>query len=357
MKKIFVDSAIYTHEGISGHSREEAKEFFNRGYDVFLTDINYNIGFDSDEKLKNCYTPINRTGDDYIWYSVQPPYRQYNVPFSLAGHMQEKNLFYFLAFESKLPTLWLDVINKANIKSMITCSNYCKQQFLYDGVKHPIEIVPHGIDIKLYSPPNERQKNKKFTFLWVGTVHNKRKNLEGMIDAWKQFKHKNKSKLIVKISTIYGIDDKHRSLITDIMNDPSIEIITDVLSDKEMAELFINSDCYVSPHTSEGFGMNILQAMAVDTPVICSGWTGNIDFTTNQALHLERFKEKECDEEPYIGDVWKYPKSEELVKAMNTTINGKYPYNVKEVGKRIRKDYNYQRIVDKLEKVFHQQYK
>ncbi len=92
-EKIFIDSAIYTPEGISGHSREEAKEFVRRGYDVFLTDIHYNGSFDPSNELRKCYTPIERGADDYIWYSIQPPFRPNNVPFSLMGHMNEKNLF------------------------------------------------------------------------------------------------------------------------------------------------------------------------------------------------------------------------------------------------------------------------
>ena len=352
MKKIFVDSAQFSNEGITHHAREESKEFLRRGYDVFLTDIHYNEKYDPSGELAKCYSPIDRNKDDAIWYSIQPPYRHNNVPFSLAGHMNEKNLFYYLAFESKLPTQWVQIINQAKINTMITCSDYCKQQFLMDGIKHNIEVVPHGIDIELYSPKG-KQKNSKPVFLWVGTVNNKRKNLQGLINAWKIFKYKDECKLIVKISTIYGVDDEHRSLITDLMNEPSIEVITDVLSDKEMARLFKSADCYISPHSSEGFGMNILQAMAVDLPVICSGWTGNTDFTKNQTLQLEQFKEVKCDEEPYIGDIWKYPKTDEIVKAMNTVYEGKYPYDAVKIGKRIRKEYNWQRVTDKLEKVFH----
>lgn len=354
MKKIFVDSAIYSNEGISHHSREEAKEFNRRGYDVFLTDIHYNAFYDDKgATLKNCYTPIDRYTEEYIWYSVQPPYRHNNVPFSLAGHMNEKNLFYYLAFESALPKQWGQVINQANINTMITCSEYCKQQFILDGIRHKIEVVPHGIDVNLYNDKDIKRDNDKFTFLWVGTVHNKRKNLTGLIDAWKSFKHKDKCKLILKVSTIYGVNEEHSTLLNEIINDPSIEVITNILTDSQMSELFKQVDCYISPHTSEGFGMNILQAMAVDLPVITSGWTGNVDFTKNQCINLEHFSEVECTEEPYIGDVWKYPKAEEMVKAMNIVYKRKYPFDTKEVGKRIRKEYNYQKVTDKLEKVFH----
>ena len=40
------------------------------------------------------------------------------------------------------------------------------------------------------------------------------------------------------------------------------------------------ADCYFSPHRSEGFGLTILEAMALGKPVIATNYSGNVDFMT-----------------------------------------------------------------------------
>jgi glycosyltransferase involved in cell wall biosynthesis len=44
------------------------------------------------------------------------------------------------------------------------------------------------------------------------------------------------------------------------------------------AQLLALADCVVSLHRSEGFGFNLADAMALGTPVIATGWSGNLAF-------------------------------------------------------------------------------
>ena len=39
-------------------------------------------------------------------------------------------------------------------------------------------------------------------------------------------------------------------------------------------------DCYVSLHRSEGFGLTMAEAMACGKPVIATGYSGNLEFMT-----------------------------------------------------------------------------
>ena len=46
------------------------------------------------------------------------------------------------------------------------------------------------------------------------------------------------------------------------------------------AGLLATADCYVSPHRSEGFGLTMLESMALGKPVIATAYSGNMDFMT-----------------------------------------------------------------------------
>jgi glycosyltransferase involved in cell wall biosynthesis len=48
------------------------------------------------------------------------------------------------------------------------------------------------------------------------------------------------------------------------------------MSRDEVWELHRRGDCLVSPHRAEGWGYSIQEAMAVGTPVIATGYSGNL---------------------------------------------------------------------------------
>ena len=40
------------------------------------------------------------------------------------------------------------------------------------------------------------------------------------------------------------------------------------------------TDCYISLHRSEGFGLTLAEAMSLEKPVIATAYSGNLDFMT-----------------------------------------------------------------------------
>lgn len=58
------------------------------------------------------------------------------------------------------------------------------------------------------------------------------------------------------------------------------------LSQIENHSLTALSDCYVSLHRSEGFGLTIAEAMALGRPVIATGYSGNVEFMTAENSYL-----------------------------------------------------------------------
>jgi glycosyltransferase involved in cell wall biosynthesis len=151
----------------------------------------------------------------------------------------------------------------ANLK-IITVSKFSKEELVkkLKIKKDKIEIIYNGTpiidnDIKI-------QDNNERYILAIGNAR-PRKNLETLFLAFKEISLKetnSKLKIIGKMdSKMLALKDKYGS---------NNIIFTGFIEDNEKYQLIKNSLALIFPSLYEGFGIPILEAGALQTPVICS---------------------------------------------------------------------------------------
>ena len=89
--------------------------------------------------------------------------------------------------------------------------------------------------------------------------------------------------------------------------DPRIMLLNRTLSRAEILDLYRACDCFVSLHRAEGYGRGIAEAMLLGKPVITTGFSGNLDFTTNETAALVGYElvPVKKGEYPFAdGQVW-----------------------------------------------------
>jgi glycosyltransferase involved in cell wall biosynthesis len=87
-------------------------------------------------------------------------------------------------------------------------------------------------------------------------------------------------------------------------------LVDSMMSRADVHALQASCDAFVSLHRSEGFGLNIAEAMLLRKPVVVTGWSGNLDFTTarNACLVDYRLVRLDRDYGPYrAGNHWAEP--------------------------------------------------
>ena len=67
---------------------------------------------------------------------------------------------------------------------------------------------------------------------------------------------------------------------------PGVHLIEHFHTASEKNALIAACDCYVSLHRSEGFGLTMAEAMWLGRPVIATGYSGNLEFTTPETAWL-----------------------------------------------------------------------
>jgi len=157
--------------------------------------------------------------------------------------------------------------------------------------------------------------------------HVARKNPEAVIKAFQYaFSKSFKNSVSLVIKSINGDHhpNEHRTLNKLIEGDSRIIHIQKVLPHYENSALMHCCDCYVSLHRSEGFGLTIAEAMLIGKPVITTGYSGNLDFATDETALLVDYKliPVEQGDYPYAkGDMWAEPDIEQAGDYMRKLVS------------------------------------
>ena len=132
-----------------------------------------------------------------------------------------------------------------------------------------------------------------------------RKNPQAVIKAFKEaFKGNENVTLVLKTQNRDYVADSQqlriwRSIESLVSSDQRIKLVNETMQYKDVLKLKKAADCYVSLHRSEGWGFGMIEAMNLDTPVICTAYSGNVDFCSSNNCWLVDY------EEVYLGD-WDY---------------------------------------------------
>jgi phosphatidylinositol alpha-mannosyltransferase len=136
-------------------------------------------------------------------------------------------------------------------------------------------IIPNGVDLEHFTPdvaPIEKYRDGKVNILFVGRLE-KRKGLDHLLKAYRQVKAKvPESRLIVvgpgtRLRKKY---EKHvrRSGLEDV-------VFAGYTSYDELPRYYKTADIFCTPATGrESFGIVLLEAMAVGTPVVATNIDG-----------------------------------------------------------------------------------
>lgn len=144
-----------------------------------------------------------------------------------------------------------------------------------------------------------------------------RKNPVNVLKAFqKAFKGVPNARLVVKTQNRDSVFDTVQVNLWDqvdamISTDPRIIVMNETLSYRDLLRLKAGSDVYVSLHKSEGWGFGMIEAMNLGVPVVCTAYSGNMDFCSDETAWMVDYDVVPLRQEEYIfvrrGSVWAEP--------------------------------------------------
>jgi glycosyltransferase involved in cell wall biosynthesis len=173
-----------------------------------------------------------------------------------------------------------------------------------------------------------------YLFVYDSGHYPQRKNPLALVKSFvKASLPKDKSMLIIKAMHFDCTTEYNKQLLNLVRKSPNIKLITDDYTRDKTLGLIKCSDCYVSPHRSEGFGATIMEAMSMGIPVIVTSYGGSMDFTQSNNSYLVDYDLVRLKENigPYDKNcVWAEPLVEDLAKNIRNVFL--HPKIAKKIG-------------------------
>lgn len=290
-------------------------------------DLDATVGLDSfaNGELFKSHDPSNRTniivanGDNLNFVKGWLPFSYWQG---------RHNIGYWVWETDKLPIEYADTSPLAEIW---TPSEYSRRA-ISSSVNVPVSIVPHAIDFDEIDRAREvrdlyglQKKKLVIGFFFDCKSVIERKNPSAVISALRRaFGTKSRDiVLVLKISSPEYARDEIAKL-QSAASDMNVVWVFDKLARHEVLNLMLSLDVYISLHRSEGFGLTIAEAMAMGKPVIASGYSGNLDFMTQQTSSLVETDVIQTERKygPYPkGTYWGDPKIEHAAHLLNSMLD------------------------------------
>lgn len=206
----------------------------------------------------------------------------------------------FWEFDSGLPASCPALFD--GVSRLVVFSDFCREYFS--------RIAPKGVSVcKVrypYSGTWHRERPREDVRAEYGIPQDaftvfihfnlgsscERKNPQGALRAFAAaFEDEPRAHLVLKVAGGGPETPGYAELRESLRSfEGRVTLIDARLSHQEILDLIAASDVYLSLHRGEGFGIGMLEAMSVGTPVVCTNYGGNTDFCKPETAFLVGYK-------------------------------------------------------------------
>ena len=198
----------------------------------------------------------------------------------------------------------------------------------------PLYLMPMAVDLGPVTQFKSRRQArahfglpaqaKLFCFSFDLNSYIDRKNPQACVEAFlKAFSKDEYSDasvgLVIKVHPPKQPNKAWDKLKALAASDSRIHIIEQTLDRPDLLALYQACDCFVSLHRAEGFGRGLAEALQLGLRVICTGYSGNLDFCyapTAELVDYRLVKVRQAQYPHAKGQYWAQPSIEHAAQLM-----------------------------------------
>jgi glycosyltransferase involved in cell wall biosynthesis len=306
--------------GLGNSARLCADQLVARGYSVSSKDVAPFFGVGDDVGFAS--NAANDSGASIAIYHLNPPKLLAGIMRAgLRQYYGTYNIGYWAWELETLPREWVNAIRF--VDAIMVPSEFCRAAIARYTDK-PVAVVPHPLQSVRLPPPRTRDESQPFTVLSMLNFGSSflRKNPYAVLRAFTlAFGADPNARLIFKTSGGHRFAGELAQLRANASGMTNVEIIDEIWSEERLNASYRKADAYLSLHRSEGYGLTIAEAMMMDCPVVVTGWSGNLDFCTEETAFLVRhsltaFDDDDPSYEGVTGAQWAEPSVEDAARLL-----------------------------------------
>ncbi|WP_338844827.1 glycosyltransferase [Massilia sp. W12] len=235
---------------------------------------------------------------------------------------------------SKFPEIYYRALR--DFDEVWTPSAFVQQSIAGSNTRNmPVVNMPLAVDIAdpLFYRRTDLQMSEDafvFSFFYSNSSYVQRKNPELILRAFDMLVNKLPDldlQLYIKANPSgaekWQCLPELEALVEKCDNRNQVKIVVEEWSPDKVYNMLRLSDAFISLHRSEGFGRGMAEAMFFETPVICTGYSGNMDFCNsgNAFLVEHELVALQAGDYPHWKDqVWAEPSLESACLQMEAVI-------------------------------------
>ncbi len=274
---------IRAEMGLGAAARGMASAF--AAVDIPFNVLNVQLGSDSRQgDLSWTHKEVRDSRYDITVVCVNPDNLSLRtqVPTEVLGNRYVIGNWYWELPE--IPDAWLSEFE-------FTDEIWAASRFVRDAIsrKSPVPVVriPPVVGLsqgRHFSKSELGLPERRYLFLAMFDTNSvlERKNPLGALAAFKKAFSNNDANvaLVLKFLNPDYAQPLFQTLQEEIAGQENVFVLDRVMDRDEVGSLIRVSDCFVSLHRSEGFGLGPAEAMSLGKPSIITNWSGNTDYMT-----------------------------------------------------------------------------
>ena len=310
MFKIRYVNAILDGSGYASCGRSYVKSLIDSGDSITIKQVSFEEARpDIGEYSEYIYPNINKELDfDINIVHLTPEH-------FLSNYVPGKVNIGLTVWETtKIPKFWVQCCN--TMDGIIVPCEWNKQVFEESGVRVPIKVVPHVVDIpnldgiKEFRPADVPED--AYIFYNISQLTERKGIFETLKAYWHAFSKDDKVAFVLKVyrsnyseEEVKAVVDiikriKHSMPMPPEIGHAPVYLITEMLSYDEIMGLHKACDCFVSLNKAEGFGLPEAEAAVVGNPIITTGFGGVKQFLNEENSLLTNYTLSPVSGMPHI---------------------------------------------------------
>jgi hypothetical protein len=192
---------------------------------------------------------------------------------------QNYNIGFWYCEVPEIPETW--AMNLAYYDEIWTASAFCQNAVARMSTV-PVLAFPIPFEPVVTDPMPARADTSVLRFLFVSNCYSdaERKNALGSFRAFRDaFGTRSDVHLTLKLSNLEYASRLEQTLRLECETTDNVTLVDGYASDADIAELYRSHHVYVSLHRAEGYGLTLTDALRYGMPVICTGYSGNMEFS------------------------------------------------------------------------------